>query len=409
MFWFCLLLFAQQRWPVQTLSVEGNRLYSSEQILKVAGLKVGQLAGKEEFEAARDRLVATGVFETVGYRFAPGPDRKGYAASFQVVEAGPAYPLRFEGLAVSAAEVMAWLRQRESLMADRAPATQPIMDRYAREIEALLLTKGRSQEIKGAVTAAGPEQFALLFRPAGPEPTVAQVTFTGNQVVPAEALQNAIAGVGIGVPYSAGRFRQILDASVRPLYDARGRIRAAWTNITVAPAKDVQGVQVTVAINEGASYDIGKVDLQGTAPLKPEDLRKAAQIPSGAIANFDVVNQGLERIRDAYRRVGFLKVEAEAVRHIDDSSKKVDLTLRIRPGPQYLMGKLDIRGLDLNGEAAIRKMWGIQQGKPFRADYPDYFLGRVREEGIFDNLKKTGSAVKINDSNLTVDVTLRFN
>ena len=47
-------------------------------MLAVAGLKIGQIAGKEDFEAARDRLVATGVFETVGYRFAPVRQGAGY-------------------------------------------------------------------------------------------------------------------------------------------------------------------------------------------------------------------------------------------------------------------------------------------------------------------------------------------
>src|ERR1035441_8307901 len=57
---------APSKWPVETLTVEGNHNYTGEQVLGVAGLKVGQMAGKAEFEAARDRLTATGMFETVG-------------------------------------------------------------------------------------------------------------------------------------------------------------------------------------------------------------------------------------------------------------------------------------------------------------------------------------------------------
>ena len=62
------------RWPIESLAVEGSKNYTAEQILSVAGLKTGQLAGKSDFEAARDRLIATGRFETVGYRFAPNKD-----------------------------------------------------------------------------------------------------------------------------------------------------------------------------------------------------------------------------------------------------------------------------------------------------------------------------------------------
>ena len=63
---------APTSWPIQTLSVEGNQNYTKEQILAIAGLKVGQVAGNSEFDAARERLVATGLFEKVEYRFVPG-------------------------------------------------------------------------------------------------------------------------------------------------------------------------------------------------------------------------------------------------------------------------------------------------------------------------------------------------
>src|SRR2546421_2465639 len=77
------------RWPIESLTVEGNHNYTKEQILSVAGLKVGQLAGKQDFETARERLVASGVFESVGYRFEPSKDSGAYAASFHVVEVEP--------------------------------------------------------------------------------------------------------------------------------------------------------------------------------------------------------------------------------------------------------------------------------------------------------------------------------
>ena len=60
-------------WPVAKLSVEGNKIYPSDTILAISGLKVGQMAGKAEFDAARDRLLATGAFESVGYKFEPIP------------------------------------------------------------------------------------------------------------------------------------------------------------------------------------------------------------------------------------------------------------------------------------------------------------------------------------------------
>src|SRR6267378_4510838 len=69
MVWLLLLLlpapgFAQtkagpQRWPIERLTVEGLKNYSLQQALAATGLKTGQLAGRQDFEAARDRLLAT--------------------------------------------------------------------------------------------------------------------------------------------------------------------------------------------------------------------------------------------------------------------------------------------------------------------------------------------------------------
>ena len=51
-------------WPITSISVEGNKAYPSERIVAASGLKVGQPAAKHEFDAARDRLIATGAFSS---------------------------------------------------------------------------------------------------------------------------------------------------------------------------------------------------------------------------------------------------------------------------------------------------------------------------------------------------------
>jgi outer membrane protein assembly factor BamA len=86
----------------------------------------------------------------------------------------------------------------------------------------------------------------------------------------------------------------------------------------------------------------------------------------------------------------------------------VNLVLRIDEGPQFLFGTLHIEGLDLNGEAAIRKMWTHKPDTPYNPEYPDYFLQQVREAGLFDNLGDTRAETKIDDKTHIVDVTLYF-
>jgi outer membrane translocation and assembly module TamA len=72
------------------------------------------------------------------------------------------------------------------------------------------------------------------------------------------------------------------------------------------------------------------------------------------------------------------------------------------------MGKLDVQGLDLFGEPAVKKLWALKEGSPYDENYPETFLTRIREEGYFDNLGKTRFESKVNATNNTVDVTLYF-
>src|SRR5258708_7382423 len=120
----------QTAWPIESLTVEGNHIWPSAKILAVAGMRAGRMATKAEFEAefeaARQRLVATGFFDSVGYHFAPARDGKGYAAAFQVSEVGQIFPLQFEDLPATDAELRALLAQKDPLYGPKTPATKPV-------------------------------------------------------------------------------------------------------------------------------------------------------------------------------------------------------------------------------------------------------------------------------------------
>lgn len=400
---------APTKWPIERLVVEGNRNYGAEPILAVAGLKIGQMAGKEEFDAARDRLVATGDFETVGYKFEPGPGGKGYVATFQVTEVEPAYPVRFENLGVPAADLESMLHAKDPLFSTKKlPSTKPVLDRYVGWIQGYLASKGNQEKLVARLSPVGTDQFEIVFRPARNYPSVAQVTFEGNKGVDQNILRDAIGGVAIGQPYTEDHFRELLNTAVRPVYEARGYLRVNFLKIRTQPVSDVQGLHVFVTVEEGDTYQLSKVAIDGPSPLAPETLIKAGEIKTEEIANFDKVNEGLEKMRKVLQRAGFLDAKLTANRVLDDAKKSLVVGVRIDAGPQFTMGKLTITGLDLNGEFEMRRIWTLKESKPFNPEYPQLFLTRIREEGLFDNLGETKGEVKRNEQDHTADVNLNF-
>jgi outer membrane protein assembly factor BamA len=411
---FVFLLFAafaegQTRdFPIDSITVEGNRILTAPGIVAASGLKIGAQADGPAFDAARDRLLATGYFETVACRYKPSDKGTGYEATFEVQEIQPLYPIRIEALPTTAAEVTQWLKAKDPLFTGRIPGTQQVLDRTAREIEQYLGSKSHPEKVGGKIVSVGPQRFEAQFTPAAGLPNVALVTFEGNKAVRDTDLQNAIAGVAFGQPYTEANFRLLLDNQIRPLYEKQGYMRVAFTKLTTTPSTQVKGIDVHVALQEGERYKLGTVGVRGPMEDQSKHILRVAKIPPMAVVDFDQIRSATTRVIGSLKHEGYLDVVVSIDRDINDEKKTVDVYLVPNPGSQYMFGKLTVNGLGLDGVAAIQKMWGVKTGEPYPAEYPDYFLKKVKEDGIFDHLGDSRAEPEINAETHVVNVTLTF-
>jgi outer membrane protein assembly factor BamA len=407
-------LFAQQKkhtepapavFPLEALHVEGNKKLTVEKILAVAGLKIGEPVIRTDFDQARKRLMATGAFQSVAYEFKPSMDQKGVDGLLRVVEVEYWFPYRFEDLPATDEALRAVLRKQELILDDRIPATKEVITRYTAAIEEFL---GGKVEVTGKVMSDVPDQPTIVFRPPGARPNIAEVHFEGNEVLPTAALVNSLAPVAIGVPYSEATIEELLDASTRSLYEGRGRVGVSFPKVLVEKSSKVDGVNVTITVKEGPSYNLGLVKVTGVPPDEQDGIRNIGKWRAGDIADLEAVRTGAIKITDRLRNNGYLHATAKTDKTIHENDHTVDALITVTAGPQYHMGKLTIDGLDLLTEPQIRKVWSMKTGDPFRPDYPDQFLKDLRAQGVFENLGET-RAEKTNDEKThTVDVKLFF-
>jgi outer membrane protein insertion porin family len=394
--------------PLREIRVKGNQHYKTEDIIAASGLKIDQRVLETAFEPARERLMATGGFETISYRYDPVPNGDGYSLTFEVLEIGRTLPVRFEELPIPDSDLFQFLKAKEPLFGGtRAPGNQAVLQRFAKELNELLAPKGLKAPVTAQVIADAPGELAVLFRPDTQRPRVAQISFAGNQLLDNATLANAFAIVSIGVEYKEETVRNLLNTAIRPLYEARGYLGVQFPKITTKPKKDVDGLDVTIQVSDGKPYKYGEINATGNG-LAAKEVYSIAGLKPGDVANFDSVNEVPNRLVARMQRDGFMRAKATYDRKIDEKNQTVHLVFKTDPGPVYTFNKLVIQGLDLHGEPAVRKIWGLKYGKPFNIEYPQRFLNEVKEQNMFDGLKETKFETKIDDKALTVDVLLLF-
>ncbi len=88
-------------------------------------------AGKAEFDAAREKLEATGSFDKRQLSLRAFQRQcEDTTSTYEVSEVGQLYPIRFDALPATDAQLRAWLKQKDPLFEKKIPATKPVVDRY---------------------------------------------------------------------------------------------------------------------------------------------------------------------------------------------------------------------------------------------------------------------------------------
>lgn len=389
-----------QKFPVAVVEVKGLKILKPAQVVAAAGIQPGQQVTPEEMEAGLQKLLNCGYFDRVSYRYEPRD--RGYALEWEVAEATVFYPVVFQELpAQKAAEI---LRAADPLFGEQIAATKPVLMRYEDILNQGLNLTAPDDKVRFQLLPNEAGELVVQVRPRRPLPSVYQVDFRGNKLLRPEELRVAIAVSATGLIYKEKDFRDVLDFKIRPLYEARGHLKVSFPQIEVKPAEGNKGLNVLVTVAEGEEYTLGEVRFANNE----EDWLRVGQFRQGVTANMSEVEAGRRRLELAVRRNGFLDAKVTASRTVNEERKTVDMDFDFIPGEKYVFQKLEVKGLDIITEPAVRKLWRMQPGSPFNPEYPEAFLGKVREDGVFDNLGDTRSEVDVNRQTRLVAVTLYF-
>ena len=239
----------------------------------------------------------------------------------------------------------------------------------------------------------------------GPRLRVEKVVFKGNRVFSDEELRRLLELTGDGGFWRSLLGRNIYtperwqaDAARLTQYMAdRGYLKASVEKPSIEyinPADEARRegdvpIRLVIPINEGALHRLLNLVVQGGQVINDQQARAQFEIKFGDVVRANLIEQGLERLRNIYGRLGYIKF-APALDFklipISDREVLVDLTITLNEGPLFTLGRLEVTGNLRTFDVVVRRMIPLYEGEVF--DYLKLVAGieRLNRTGLFEPL-----------------------
>jgi len=217
--------------------------------------------------------------------------------------------------------------------------------------------------------------------------------------------------VGVrGLYQDHGYFKVVVDVKDLKTIDVnRGGIPGPWPGIG---AKHGKATNITISIEEGAQYRMGKLTFRSADPdqgliFPAALLQRAFPLKEGDIFDADKVRKSLESFRKLYGDYGYIDFNAEPNFDIDDAKKVVNLTLAFDQQKQFFVRRIEFSGNTTTRDKVIRRELLLDEGQVYSNRLWELSLLRLNQLGYFDPIKPENAELKRNVKAGTVDIKLK--
>lgn len=373
--------YAQQPAKVLRLSkveVKGLEQYTLEQVVTASGLQIGQPIDIPAADEAATRLMDSGLFKKLSYRFRSTGDQA--VVIFDVEETKVSARVIFDNFIwFSDEELVAAVRRDIPTFDGTAPESGDVTDKITKSLQRLLAERklpGQVEYIFSADLAGNNARH--IYTVGGLKMPICALHFPGAVDVKESELINASKPI-IKQNYSGQDVKAFAGATLLPLYRQRGHLRASFLDPVVKPetAADCQnGVTVSLQVDEGSIYTWDKAEWTGNAAFSAQELSAALAIKSGDRADGTKIDKAPQMISALYGKRGYLMVKMSAKPLIDDSNRRISYQYNITDGPQFKMGELVLLGFADAEVERLKERWKILPGEIFDSSYPKTFFDK---------------------------------
>jgi outer membrane protein assembly factor BamA len=399
-----------QKFRPKTIQFKGAPEYSDQELLAAAWLNKGAVLNYDEMKGHSQKLMDTGVFETLSFKF------DGVDLVYTLVPATDLYPILLDNLPLAPGkELEAALHVRFPLFHGKVPSDGGIMEGVRQALEEMLAAEG----IKATVAAAPytdqklRKVTAISYVITAPPVQVGEIRLQGAPK-PLDAGAAEVLTKLTGSAYDTEGSPNQIETNLGNYYRDKGyleaEIHAAPQNAPVV-TPDAVRIPFLVSVSTGAQYKLAGIHLAPDLLVTQAEFDRQSHIHPGDIATSQYVRENLLFIERQYHNKGFMKAVVHPAASFDRAQGTASFTVTAEPGPVYTMGTLTIQNVSDDLRAAMLAAWPMPAGAVFnQGAILSYYAIRDANPvlGRIFAAVNCKFVLTLNDDSRTVDVVLRL-
>jgi outer membrane protein insertion porin family len=226
-----------------------------------------------------------------------------------------------------------------------------------------------------------------------PKVEIRRVSFTGNKAVSDGELRGVMAtreGGFFSFITDAGTYQEEVFerdlALITAYYYDKGHLNIKIGAPQITLSADKRYMYISIPIDEGPTFDIGKLDFKGDLLGPKADYYARLYTKTGERFSRTRLGQDILRLTDYYRDRGFAYVNVTPLHTIDLAKRRVDLTFEIEKGSKVYFERINIRGNTKTRDKVIRREMKISEGELYNQTNLETSRRRITALGYFDKV-----------------------
>lgn len=372
-----------QSYSFSNVVVEGNDRVDATTVLSHAGIGQGQTLTTGQLNDAYQRLVNSGLFETV--------DLQPQGSTLKIVVK--------EMPMVSVVDLQGNKRLKDEQLKDLVKSkARNVFSPATAEADAAAIAE--AYRIEGRLAASvtpklirrSDNRVDLVFEIVeGKVVEVERLSFVGNRAYSDRRLRQVLD------TKQAGLLRQIIGGDtfvterleldkqlLKDFYLSRGFIDVDVTDATGEISAERDASFVTFTVQEGQQYRIGTVNTTSSVEgVDAVEFAGVQKLRSGTVYSPALIENNIARMENLALKKGLNFVRVEPVLTRNEETQTLDIEFVLSKGDRVFVERIDIEGNTTTLDQVIRRQFRTAEGDPFNPREIRQAAERIRALGYF--------------------------